>query len=86
MNRTDQLKRQARRLSMLPASSVEEQIDNQIEIGEISEAIYLANLFFAHTVLDDLNYACRTHGLQHCPVCDNEQQWPGRATRGDLIP
>ena len=85
MNRTDQLKRQARRLSLLPASSIEEHTDNQIEIGEIGRAIYLADLFFTHTVLDKLNYAC-SHGLQHCPVCENESQWPSYATRGDLIP
>ena len=51
---------------------------------EISHAIFYVDQFNGWQMLDQL-HAC-THGLVHCPICQDEQQWPSRANRGDLIP
>ena len=79
-----QLAKERFRLFMHVTDNLDEHIASQQFSAEISRAFYYADIFWYHRVIDNLHNC--PHGLQHCPVCGDEQQWPSRATRGDLIP
>lgn len=56
----------------------------RLELEQVKTALFYVNHFNARQMLRRLAYC--SHGILHCPVCSNPQQWPSRATRGDLIP